>query len=1076
MRLLEQTPAGEIRLTRDFPDDSIPKYTILSHTWENEEVTFKDLTDGTGKNKLGYTKIQFCGNETANDKLQYFWVDTCCIDTSNSVELSRAINSMFKWYKNAETCYVYLSDVSRPASDVDDESGHSRWKPAFRKSRWFTRGWTVQELIAPASVKFFSKERVLLGTRTSLEQTIHEITRIPLLALRNGPLSAFSVSERMAWMQKRETARAEDKAYALQGIFDVHMSPIYGEGEQSAFGRLKAEIENVSKREKASDNVLQLLRCYAPSGESHKNENPPPFPGTCEWLINSDEYQSLLRGGNSMTLWISGNAACGKSVQARFIVEQLKHNHFSRSQTVLFYFFKQGSEDQNSTIAAIRSLLCQLLDQKEELSSLVERSFGASPKQPYDSYDALYIALQSALKDQRCGDVFCVIDGVDQILPAERDIIFDLAKLCIKPGHSGPSLSNNTFKLIFTVRLTSMVREAMSRVSDIRQTPALWLKSEDQAAELMIKQDLELYIRAGVRALSSKFSREKEALLVKQLVERADTNFLWAHLILAKMKASPSLIGAVLDGIINEYPRQMDDLYRSLLGGTAISEKGRIILQLIVGSATPMTLSELNTAFAILANNLDNIDSWSIEEEPDIERTVQILCGPLVKIVDERVYLVHWTAKQYLLSVELIDSRNTPWRPLNIPECSAALALGCIRYLALHAPALEGLLAPSALEEYPLLSHASKYWSLYVRKSDQSQQRRFIDNALSLLNLQYTRSKIWFSHYWRAARPWQPRPQTWTTLMMASFLGLEAIVDHLLQQPLEIQCERQGRDGRTAMDLAAEAGHAGVLNSLLRSGIFNSDHSGDFGHTALHDAAAHGHTAIVEALVEARADVHAKTAHSETALHLAAHYGHTSTVKSLLAVPWGESSLGESHGPGWTAIHSAADAGDIETLAVLMDKMEPTRGIVNKVNEDGYTALHLAAHGRLEPKRAPSHPRISIPLKNVSFTKGLDLPAPRLKLTTTLRPRKAEAKMPHYNDVILRLLKHGADVNVETPDGWTPLHFAAKYGREDLVKTLLMARANVRMKTRSGLTAYDYANLEGHTAIARRLQQEPNCI
>src|SRR5271154_1252607 len=123
MRLLECKNAGVFSLTKDLIGDDIPKYAILSHTWgaDVEEVTFEDLVKGTGKSKASYQKIRFCGEQAARDGLQYFWVDTCCIDKSSSAELQEAINSMFRWYRNAAKCYVYLSDVSRPAFDSNDK-------------------------------------------------------------------------------------------------------------------------------------------------------------------------------------------------------------------------------------------------------------------------------------------------------------------------------------------------------------------------------------------------------------------------------------------------------------------------------------------------------------------------------------------------------------------------------------------------------------------------------------------------------------------------------------------------------------------------------------------------------------------------------------------------------------------------------------------------------------------------------------------------------------------------------------------------------------------------------------------
>jgi hypothetical protein len=197
MRLLELHDAGDVLLTEHFPNKGIPQYAILSHTWGDEEVLFKDLTDGTGKNKAGYAKIQFCGNKAQHDDLRFFWVDSCGIDKASSAELQEAINSMFRWYRDAAKCYVYLADVSTANLDAGDKSS---WEPAFRASRWFTRGWTLQELIAPKSVEFFSKEGVRLGDRKSLEQHIHDVTGIPRRALQGQGtlLSDFSVSDRMA--------------------------------------------------------------------------------------------------------------------------------------------------------------------------------------------------------------------------------------------------------------------------------------------------------------------------------------------------------------------------------------------------------------------------------------------------------------------------------------------------------------------------------------------------------------------------------------------------------------------------------------------------------------------------------------------------------------------------------------------------------------------------------------------------------------------------------------------------------------------------------------------------------------
>jgi hypothetical protein len=246
MRLLHFNNDGEYSLTQFF--DNIPLYAILSHTWELEEVTFKDMTEGNGRSKTGFDKIRFCGEQARRDGLQYFWVDTCCIDKSNAVELQEAINSMFRWYRNSAKCYVYLSDVSTGDHDQVDPSLQS-WQSTFQQSRWFTRGWTLQELIAPLSVEFFCSNGKPLGDKKSLEQQLHEITGIAVPALQGTTLSAFSINERMSWAASRQTKREEDKAYSLLGIFDTHMPLIYGEGTENAFKRLREEIDKHSKGE-----------------------------------------------------------------------------------------------------------------------------------------------------------------------------------------------------------------------------------------------------------------------------------------------------------------------------------------------------------------------------------------------------------------------------------------------------------------------------------------------------------------------------------------------------------------------------------------------------------------------------------------------------------------------------------------------------------------------------------------------------------------------------------------------------------------------------------------------------------
>ncbi|PPQ76116.1 hypothetical protein CVT26_011671, partial [Gymnopilus dilepis] len=217
------------------PDSDHP-FAILSHTWGTDEITFQEFSAQTGTEKAGYSKIiRSCAQAALHD-FKHIWIDTCCIDKTSSSELSEAINSMYMWYKEANVCYVYLSDVNSDEGVADMSS--------FRQSRWFTRGWTLQELIAPRYVVFFDRDWNEIGTKLSLRQEISDITGVPtelLSGLREAPLHSFCIAQRMSWAANRQTTRDEDIAYCLMGIFNVNMPILYGEGKRS-FIRLQHEI------------------------------------------------------------------------------------------------------------------------------------------------------------------------------------------------------------------------------------------------------------------------------------------------------------------------------------------------------------------------------------------------------------------------------------------------------------------------------------------------------------------------------------------------------------------------------------------------------------------------------------------------------------------------------------------------------------------------------------------------------------------------------------------------------------------------------------------------------------------
>ncbi|KAH7321336.1 hypothetical protein B0I35DRAFT_212192 [Stachybotrys elegans] len=243
----------------DVAGDNIPAYAILSHTWGQEEVTFQEMqyvthkwsravsqTASAIKAKSGYIKIKRSAALAVEHGYDFIWIDTCCIDKSSSAELSEAINSMYQWYKKAAICYAHLEDVSQPYhAATGTEFRGSVFRFNCQNSRWFTRGWTLQELIAPEDVMFYDADWNFLGSKWGDEDVRASLAGITGIDVRvlEGLLSPAdtSIATRMKWASQRQTTRVEDVAYSLMGLFDVNMPLLYGEGTK-AFVRLQEEI------------------------------------------------------------------------------------------------------------------------------------------------------------------------------------------------------------------------------------------------------------------------------------------------------------------------------------------------------------------------------------------------------------------------------------------------------------------------------------------------------------------------------------------------------------------------------------------------------------------------------------------------------------------------------------------------------------------------------------------------------------------------------------------------------------------------------------------------------------------
>jgi hypothetical protein len=637
MRLLKYDKDGELIIT-SFHENKLPPYAILSHTWgvDTEEVTFADLVGGNikaerdhgkkphYKKKPGYKKIRLCGERAQQDQLQYFWVDTCCIDKSDKAELSFAIQSMFRWYQKAIKCYAYLSDVSTKKRKVSSTISEHTWEPSFTLSRWFTRGWTLQELLAPSTVEFFSENWERLGDRMSLKSLIHKITSIPCEVLEGAPILQFSVDERFRWRHNRHTKVKEDAAYSMSGIFDINMAPIYGEGAEQAFGRLHDKIRK-------QEECLRDLCGTDPRNDKKRIEDTKGglLADSYRWVLDSSAFQQWQQGPHNRLLWVKGDPGKGKTMLLCGIINEL--NGSMPRTALLSYFFCQATDSRiNSATAVLRGLLYMLVDQQPSLTSHVRKSYDRAGKSLFEDANA-WVALTSifvdVLQDPSQSTTYLVIDALDECVNDRKKLLEFIAK---------QSSTSDRIKWIVSSRNWPDIGAQLEQAGHkVRLSLELNAKSVAAAVNIFIHQKVDQL------ALEKQYKEEIRHAVLQHLTSNANDTFLWVALVCQDLKGTPKW--NVLKKLAS-FPPGLDALYRRMIQQISKSDGAEICQQVLASTAVlyrPVMIQEL----VALVRQLDAFVD-------DLESVHEIigLCGSFLTLREGTIYFVHQSAKDFLFA------------------------------------------------------------------------------------------------------------------------------------------------------------------------------------------------------------------------------------------------------------------------------------------------------------------------------------------------------------------------------------------------------------------------------------------
>jgi len=793
-----------------------------------------------------------------------------------------------------------------------------------------------------------------------------------------------------------------DHAFKVQ---NRHMEELL-QAQDKRFNKVAEAIVTALKvrsEEHRTNEEIDCHRVFRTSDyEAQKNRNPRRVNGTCNWFLQHPIYKQWRDQEKDSLLWVSADPGCGKSVLSRSLID----NEFRDmdSYTVCYFFFKDDNENQKNAKNALCSILHQLFEEKPHLLKHSVPAFRQNGNKLPELFDRLWSIFTSIATDPEAGNIICVLDALDECKASDRaDLVDKLNQLYQHTTENGPEKSALKFLV------TSRPYETIENIFD---PSTIRLAGEEESDA--IRQEIDLVIKDKVPTIALKLRVKDqpwfEPFLEQKLTSMPHRTYLWLHLIveaiiLRQDHLSAGVTKKNLEAVVDSIPGTVDDAYTTILEKSPNKPLAKKLLHIVVAARRPLTLGEMNIAMNV-GDEIRSYDGLGLESEDRFRITIRNLCGLFVSVIDSKIFLLHQTAKEFLITKSNAAASHTDvqpqlgfWKHSLEPEKSdSILAEACISYLLFlvfeEAPLIvykeneedeneedeneedeneedeneedeneENERVMRYCEEHKFLHYSSLYWVTHFREAV------CIDEALPNMALDICGTGT-------------KRLQTWFTVFRASQY-------------------RSSYFGMTDLMVTSHFGLVLLVQLLLDKGADQSN-TAEQGWTALHWAAQEGHEPVTRLLLDREADVSATDEQGWTALHLAAREGHEPVTRLLLDR---EANVSATTERGWTALHLAASRGWEPVTRLLLDR----EADVSATNELGSTTLHWAASRGWEP-------------------------------------------------VTRLLLDRGANVSATNELGSTALHWAALGGHEPVTRLLLDRGANVSATTTSGETALDIAH------------------
>jgi len=714
------------------------------------------------------------------------------------------------------------------------------------------------------------------------------------------------------------------------------------------------EWQNQLLQQPRQDKERQNIRTLYSNYETGKNVNPERITGTCEWFLNHPAFLTWRESQSSAMLWLSADPGCGKSFLSKYLVDRkgevLTAN--VETPTVCYFFFKDGDVDRMDGAKAMCAFLYQLLMQQPQLYRYAKEDFEHKSEKFLTDIDALWNIFLEAAANASGLEIICVLDALDECQEHSRKAL--AAKLVqLYSPHGLTKSGRPIIKFLVTSRPEfSIERDFKALTSTLLEVR---LRGEEESEQ--ISHEIDLVIRHKVDELGSKMdlNESDKVALQENLSKIPQRTYLWLHLTFDAIGKKLELTKDEIAVISKTIPQDVDQAYTAILDKSPDRERAKRLLHIVLAAARPMTLQETNVAMVMKEHctSYKSLDHW----RPEVCATrIKNICGLFLSVVDSKVYLIHQTAREFLVGQENTDTSSElqvfssgQWKnSFYSPHSNLLLANICIWYLQLQ-DFEEKESAPDDREirnediqryqeKYCFLSYAAQHWAAHFTQAgslpDSALVETVADRTCDTLSQTF---KIWFSIYWKAEGYLNP-PYGFTNLLVESYLGHEAAVRLLLGRT-DVAADSTDDFGRTPLYYAAERGYEAVVRLLLERADVAADSTDNNYETPLHRAAGGGHEKVVRLLLE-RTDVAADSIDygNGTPLHHAAGGGHEEVVRLLLERT--DVAADSTDDNDRTPLHYAAEGGHEAVVRLLLERTDVA---ADSTDQYGGTPLSYAA-------------------------------------------------------------------------------------------------------------------------------------